>query len=112
MSDSVDASEKVHMDIPPKEQIRVQAPSMPRYSRWASMPLPSTPELVLIHEEASFFVLTPKKEDAGALGSSDETSRYLKAAYYPRFQRTTILNKEDLETRLEAFRKSSLYRYY
>jgi hypothetical protein len=85
MSDSVDASEKVHMDIPPKEQI---------------------------HEEASFFVLTPKKEDAGALGSSDETSRYLKAAYYPRFQRTTILNKEDLETRLEAFRKSSLYRYY
>lgn len=107
MSDSVDASEEVHMDIPSKDQIRVQAPSMPRYSRWASMPLLSTPELVLIHdEEASFFVLTPKKEDTGALDRSDEASRYLKGAYYPRYLRATILGKEDLETRLEAFRKS------
>ena len=88
MSDDVDRSEEQHMSLHSNAKFeRIADQSFPCASRRASVPLPFTlNEDCFQHDDADGFLA--------------------KRSCYPRFRQFSILDKQDLEVRLEAFRKS------
>jgi hypothetical protein len=108
MSNDVDPSESLHMDVPKEfhseEASRSTRPSdSPRSCRRASVPTLPTPGLAkVLGVKRPLHRMMSQRDD---LLKVDE-SRYVYRGYFPRYQRRNIKDREDLERRLEAFRQN------